>query len=41
MVTFSLRQRFLKVWARWRAVLRHIPAPRLLLLGYLSYITLG
>lgn len=41
MPTRRFRQTGLKAWARWRSVLRHTPPPRLLLLGYLSYIVLG
>lgn len=39
--TSSFRHSCLKGWARWRAILRHTPPPKLLLLGYLSYIALG
>jgi trk system potassium uptake protein TrkH len=31
----------LKAWARWRSILMHISGPKLLLLGYLSYMFLG
>lgn len=41
MPTRTFRQSCLKGWARWRSILRHAPPPRLLLLGYLSYIALG
>ncbi|PWJ21187.1 trk system potassium uptake protein TrkH [Jannaschia seohaensis] len=40
-MTRSAKNAALRAWARWRAVLLHISAPKLLLMGYLSYMLLG
>ena len=35
------KQSALRAWARWRSILAHTSGPKLLLLGYLSYMVLG
>ncbi|WP_371154588.1 TrkH family potassium uptake protein [Jannaschia sp. 2305UL9-9] len=37
----SFRRSAIRGWARWRLTLSQTPAPRLLLVGYLSYMLLG
>ncbi|MFO6462954.1 TrkH family potassium uptake protein [Jannaschia sp. KMU-145] len=37
----SVQMTLLKGWARWRSILSHTSPPKLLLMGYLSYMVLG
>jgi trk system potassium uptake protein TrkH len=39
--TLHEKRPFLKAWARWRSVMAHTSGPKLLLMGYLSYMILG
>ncbi|KIT16013.1 TrkH family potassium uptake protein [Jannaschia aquimarina] len=41
MTTPHVPGKILKGWARWRSILMHLSPPKLLLVGYLSYMLIG